>query len=422
MTMLAAYNGDEASGPILDVTGNGHDIALGSNLVRTSITIPGRGAGTGWAKNAVGLPVVSTPALAETTNRSFGFWLQGTGNSVWVFRNYIIADDTGSWGFYILGGNGNLRIRKSGSNTNISTPFPSDGNPHYWAGTYDGSNSRLYLDAVLVATSGTVTAPLQSADRTEIMEGSVTSQIMEDLRIADELWSQPQIASFMTTPVTAGASLVLTGTMLKAIFDADATVTASAVLSGNMPKALAVMNATVSASATLGAAMPRMLANFDLSEQLPGTAVLQAVMSKMIAGTGQAVVSQELKVQRMLTKSFIDSAPVNVVLVPHQRVTKPSGGVAMTAQTPRPSQVFRLIPMSHTEHPARSSSTAATSDEGKQRRYDYTLLGEWNSEMNINDQWETPDGQILVIENMVSFNNYEKKGLVISYGGKPSHA
>lgn len=132
-------------------------------------------------------------------------------------------------------------------------------------------------------------------------------------------------------------------------------------------------------------------------------------------------ISQEIIQQRLLTKAFIDSAPTEIQLVPHEATRKPSGGVTMTAGTPRETQTFRLIPMSHTEQPARSTSTATATDSGKQRRYDYTLLGEWNSDMRENDRWEAPDGQLLVIQALVSYNGYERKGLVVSYGRTPTH-
>jgi hypothetical protein len=132
--------------------------------------------------------------------------------------------------------------------------------------------------------------------------------------------------------------------------------------------------------------------------------------------------STEEAINRELTRQFISFAPVQIELIPYVSTRLPSGGKALAAQDPRPMQTFRLIPMSHTERPRTSTSAAAAADEGKQRRYEYTLLGEWNSEMAVNDRWVTPEGQTLVIAAIVSFNGYERKGLITSYGGSPSHA
>lgn len=131
--------------------------------------------------------------------------------------------------------------------------------------------------------------------------------------------------------------------------------------------------------------------------------------------------SSEIAINRSLTKSFIDSMPVQIELTPHAKQRKPSGGFALVAGTPRPMQTFRLIPMSHTELPVRSSSAAQAADDGVQRRYEYTLLGMWDAELAVNDRWDTPEGQTLVIEALVSNNGYERKAMINSYGGSPDH-
>lgn len=132
--------------------------------------------------------------------------------------------------------------------------------------------------------------------------------------------------------------------------------------------------------------------------------------------------SSEVAVNIALTKAFIDSMPVQIELIPYAETRLPSGGVRMTPGTPRVVQTFRLIPMSHTERPRLSSASAFSADDGVQRRYDYTILGMWDCEMLENDSWTTEDGQLLVIDALVSYNGYERKGLVTSYGRRPFHA
>lgn len=441
MTLLFAYNADELSGPVIDVTGNGHDIALGSNLTR----VAGH-TNTGMAKNNVGFPVVASPAVGQTTARSFMFWLKGAGNGTWIFRFYNIADDTGTFGLYLIGSTLNLRLRKGGSNTNTTFAFPGDGLDHHYAGTYDGTNARLYIDATLVATSTAVTAPLDNADRIEILEGSIVSQVMDDLRGYDEALTQPQIATLMATPVTAASDATaelastlkkitsaidgtvtsvaeLGGTLKKGSFAADATVTAVAELGATLRKGQFASDATVTAVAELTGMLGRMTSHIVVTEDIPpepAEAVLDAELKKMTGGVSSTV-NPELLTQRSLTKAFIESSPVDIALVPRLEVRLPSGGTSMVSGSVRPIQTFRLIPMSHTERPVRSSATAAAADDGIQRRYDYTLLGEWNAEMRENDQWETNDGQLLVIDALVSYNGYERKAMIMSYGRSPSH-
>lgn len=132
-------------------------------------------------------------------------------------------------------------------------------------------------------------------------------------------------------------------------------------------------------------------------------------------------VSEETRVNRELTHAFIMSDPMEIQLIPYLDVRQPSGGMVPTAQPARETQTFRLIPMSSADRPRTSSSAAVAADEGVQRRYEYTLLGEWNCLMSEKDQWTTPDGQVLVIDSIVSNNGYERKGMITSYGRKPEH-
>jgi hypothetical protein len=203
MALLAAYNFDETSGDVIDHAGT-NDWTLNTGAQRT--TGDGGHTDEGLTKLGAGMATIAASAFGQTSARTFMFWMKGTGNAVWWLRWYITADDTGSWGLYNLSGNVTLRLRKGGSNTNITTPMPGDGLWHHYAGTYDGTNSRLYLDGTLVATSGTVTAPLDTADSIQVLETSLTTQTMDDLRIYDEVLNQATIADLMDTPVTAGAT------------------------------------------------------------------------------------------------------------------------------------------------------------------------------------------------------------------------
>lgn len=204
MPLLAAFNFDEASGNVLDVSGNGHDWTLNTGAQRNA---SGHTLG-GLTKLGAGTATLAATPFGQTSARTFMFWMQGAGNAVWWLRWYATTPDTGTWGIYNLSGSVTLRLRKASTNTNITVAFPGDGLYHHYAGTYDGTNSRLYLDGTLVATSGTVTAPLDAADLIDCMETSLTTQTMDDLRIYDEALTQPQIAALMATPVVAGPAFL----------------------------------------------------------------------------------------------------------------------------------------------------------------------------------------------------------------------
>jgi len=203
--------------------------------------------------------------------------------------------------------------------------------------------------------------------------------------------------------------------------DLDAVARSSGSLSAALPAMDGGILAVGTGSGILAGAMPgmEMLLSGGVDLELAGELIIILPRFVMTRNRGPAL---ELNQQRALTREFIASNPIYVALIPNVRVRQPSGGYALDEGVPRPQQMFRLIPRSHTEEPRTSTSAAATSDSGVQRRYDYTLLGEWDSTMQVGDEWETEDGQRLVIENMVSYNGYERKGLVISYGRSPNHA
>jgi hypothetical protein len=129
----------------------------------------------------------------------------------------------------------------------------------------------------------------------------------------------------------------------------------------------------------------------------------------------------ELAVQRELTAAFIAANSVSLILIPQIEVVLPSGGVRLDDGSPRAEQTFRLIPMSHTDRPVRSQAGGTSTDEGVQRRYDYTLLGVWNSQMAENDWWVDDNDQKWVIDSIISFNGYERKAMITAFGRYPAH-
>lgn len=274
MTELLACNFDEASGDVVDYSGQGNGWTLNNGGTRTADGaghgVDGAdGAGRSLTKNTTGLVQVASPAYGQTTARTAMFWMKNDGNSVWWFRFYIVGDDTGSFGLYRLSGNLTLRLRKGGSNTNTAVAWTGDGDWHHFAITYDGSNGRLYIDGTLVATSATVTAPLDSADSIEVMESSL-DQWMDELRIFDEALDQPTIASLMDTPPGSGPPSA-SGTVNLAASGA-LSVSGVARRSGTV---------TLSASAGLAGAGSKTTAG---AASLAGTAALSASGVRRAAG------------------------------------------------------------------------------------------------------------------------------------------
>lgn len=126
--------------------------------------------------------------------------------------------------------------------------------------------------------------------------------------------------------------------------------------------------------------------------------------------TPEPDLTEELRLQRKQTDAFIRYDPQHLALIPTTETRTASGAISIVDGSPRETQVFRLIPMSHTERPTQSISN------GTQRKHDFTLLGSWDAMMAEGDYWEDERGERWIIDAMVPHNRYETRGLVTAYG------
>lgn len=124
----------------------------------------------------------------------------------------------------------------------------------------------------------------------------------------------------------------------------------------------------------------------------------------------------EIRLMRLNTHQFILADPITLALTPSAETVMSSGGVSIADGTPRAVQMFRLIPMSHTERPRRSVAGSAGTASGQQRRHEFTLLGEWNAAIEPGDWWEDERGEKWIVDEMVPHNGYETRGLITAYG------
>lgn len=127
-------------------------------------------------------------------------------------------------------------------------------------------------------------------------------------------------------------------------------------------------------------------------------------------------ITEELRLQRKNTEMFILYAPTQLALTPTVETRTASGAVTTTDGETRPTQIFRLIPMSHTERPQGSTSGLTSAGNGVQRRHDFTILGYWDAMMAAGDWWSDELGMKWIIDEMVPHNRYETRGLVTAYG------
>lgn len=204
MTLLAAYNADEAvsDATVVDRSGNGQNFTLtGSGVTRVA-------GHTGYGLSNTGAAVALPPNVGQTTNRSVMVWLKGPNSAAgWAVQWYVAAIDSGAWGILNLSGNIHLQGRNGTTTGRASFARPSDIATvfHHIAGTYDGSNLRLYIDGTLQATTA-LASPLRT-DGVLQLYGYTESDIIDDIRIYDEVLDAATIAAASATPVDTDSGI-----------------------------------------------------------------------------------------------------------------------------------------------------------------------------------------------------------------------
>jgi len=258
MSLLAALNFDEASGAVLDVTGNGHGFNLDASLTRQ----------TGKTGNGTALRHESTAAnspgpaiFGQTALRTIVVDVKRTSNSVdgWICEMKNTTADTGVWGFLFSGSNVQARAKNS-SNTAFVASFaqPTVNVWYQLAMTYDGTNIRLYFDGVLKATTAFAGPIWTSATTFPMMDTVGSETLIDNVRIYDEALDATALLALKDVPVS-GAT-VNTGTLSGSFSSTTASLTGTTVpadagtLAGSFSSPTAAISANGSVPAVLSGA------------------------------------------------------------------------------------------------------------------------------------------------------------------------
>lgn len=199
---LAAYNFDEATGPVVDYAPGG---ANGFSLAGTDTArVPGH---TGSGLRSTGAISAALPDVGRTPNRTVMAWLQFSGiTTSWPYQCNVASIDSGGWGILFLDPNICIQARNTSTLVRASVAWPTDGQPHHVCGTYDGTAVRLYLDGVLQGAPVALTGPLRTdTDPPKLWVGTgvMASGYMDDLRIYDAVLGPSEIAVAMANPPAA---------------------------------------------------------------------------------------------------------------------------------------------------------------------------------------------------------------------------
>lgn len=124
----------------------------------------------------------------------------------------------------------------------------------------------------------------------------------------------------------------------------------------------------------------------------------------------------ELQFLRLGTVAFIAADPTLVILIPRIKQKTGDGGFTFTDGTPRVAQAFKFIPQTG----AGGDTGILPTADGEGRRYDFIMLGLWNSVCEIGDHWVDDNDQYWEIVGFIPDNEYEMRAAVSSTGGTPN--
>lgn len=206
-TLELACNFDETGNTVLDSSGLNRNWSIASTGLSRAID-----GNTRKVLQATTTPAALPTNVGQTANRTVMCWLKGTFSAAgWPVQWYNAAGDTGVWGILILSGQVHIQARNSSTLARASATVPASWNTtwHHIAGTYDGSNVRLYIDGVLSATTA-LAGPLRTDGVLQLFGYSETNYI-DDLRIFNGTLTDAQVAMYKNIPVGAeSASTFLT--------------------------------------------------------------------------------------------------------------------------------------------------------------------------------------------------------------------
>lgn len=197
---ILAWNFDEDSGPVLDRTGNGHDLTLSGTVTRTA-------GHTGQGLVMSSLSEAFTGGLgvpAQPEARTVALWVQDSSaaSDGRVLEWYRADGDVSIFRLAFRATEWHVQVWNASTYGRATITRPTDHAPHHVAATYDGVLICLYLDGVLAAS-----APFAGPIRTDAtsfrtLYNTGAGIVVDDARVYAEALSGDAVASLMGVPVT----------------------------------------------------------------------------------------------------------------------------------------------------------------------------------------------------------------------------
>lgn len=203
MTLLAAYNFDEASGNILDSSGNARTVTFGGALTRvTGHTSTGLSQSSAAADSA-------GPALTGMQTAAFTImgWVKRTANTPdgWLLEYKQAA--SGDRGFLLSAPNIQARVKNvAGTVFTAAVAQPTAATAYHAAATCDGSFVKLFINGVEVASTAFTGGVRTNSTSSSFIDGLGTETWLDDARYYDAALDAATITTAMNTPVASGGT------------------------------------------------------------------------------------------------------------------------------------------------------------------------------------------------------------------------
>lgn len=202
MALLAAYSFDEASGTILDASGNGRDVTFGGSLTRvTGHTSTGLSQST-TATDSAG------PALSgmQTAAYTIMGWVKRTSNSQDGWLEEFKQSGSGDRGILFTSGNIQSRCKNvAGTVFTVQTTQPTANTAYHFAATNDGTTLRLFINGTEVGTGTAFSGGVRTnSTSSSFFDGVGSETWLDDARYYDTALNAAAITALMGSPVVGG--------------------------------------------------------------------------------------------------------------------------------------------------------------------------------------------------------------------------
>lgn len=122
-----------------------------------------------------------------------------------------------------------------------------------------------------------------------------------------------------------------------------------------------------------------------------------------------------LTVNRRITKAFIADDPHTIVIHRRMKIDLPGNQYEYVDLMPIAAQTVKFVYKGSASSFAGAEGLQITSD-GQETRFDFTIIAEWNANIEEGDWFEDEQGQRWEIKTEIPRNDYERRFGVSAHG------